>query len=452
MSQPGVNQPGVNQPVVNQPGVHRSGAKRPLRVLLIGRRFWPQGSIDQAGHLYQLAIALRRQGAAVEVLTPRYASSWPSCFSIREIPVHRPVLAPKRDWSIGRYTRSTTLWLRQHAAEYDVMFCDSIREESLAAIEASRSSGCPVILRSSGWGSHSDSHWWTTGRAAGRCGTIGMMADAVIAKSSICQRGLLAEGYSREKVIRIDSGFSAGPIRSSSAKHHARRALAAANSDLNTDLDSPVLVCPSNMTQHSHVTQLVGAARHLIARYPELRLWFIGDGPHRDWIYDTLRADGVRASIAMPGSFCDIEDVLTAADVYFQPDDRGLEFWMPSAIAAELPIVTINSESTRLLVGSGTPGAAQENAEENAEENPEQWVQWCAADEQGKVTAKSIRRAVRGVLDDIDSARDHATKLRRYALRTRPQGSAIEAYLTLMNKVVANSAPRRRRDSIEAAT
>ncbi len=98
---------------------------RPLRVLLIGRRFWPHGSIDSAAHLFQLAAALHRRGVAVEVLTPRYSSTWPVEFKIREIPVHRPVMAPKRDWSIGRYTRSLTAWLRQHVTSYDC--CSVIR-------------------------------------------------------------------------------------------------------------------------------------------------------------------------------------------------------------------------------------------------------------------------------------------------------------------------------------
>lgn len=421
-----------------------SGNSDAPRVLLIGRRFWPQNSNDRAGHLFQLACALKRQGADVEVLTPRYASSWPVEFSIREIPVHRPVMAPRRDWSMGRYTRSTTAWLRQHASNYDVMLCDSIREESLSAIEASRSGRCPVILRSSGWGTGSDPYWWTTSRAAGRCGTIGKLADAVIAKSAGCERGLLAEGYDSKKVVRIDPGFTAGPLRTAEATRRARQALGTANGDLATDQHSTVLICPSNMTRHSNVTRLVKATRHLVARYPDLRVWFLGDGPHRDWIYDTLRSDGVRASIAMPGSFCDIEDVLNAADLYFQPDDDGLEFWMPSAIAAELPIVAIDSESTRQLIGTSNS--------HGDDGNPQQWVEWCSPGATGELTAKLVRIAIRNALDDIDSAVRRAGKLRRFALRTRSQVDSVDAYLKLIRKVVGNRAPGRRIQSIGAAT
>ncbi len=363
---------------------------RPLRVLLIGRRFWPHVSIDTGGHLFQLACALRRHGAAVDVLTPRYSSSWPAEFTIREIPVHRPVMAPKRDWSLGRYTRSLTTWLRQRSREYDVLFCDSIREESSAAIEAGRSTGRPVVVRSSRWGFDADPMWWTSTRSARRCGSIAKLADAVIVQSADCQRSLIGDGFSADKLHRIDPGFAAGPVRSGSARLRARASLGAANSDLTTESDSTVLVCPSSMTRDSAVNQLVLAARHLIVRYPKLRLWFLGDGPNRDWIYDTLRSDGIRASIAMPGSFCDVEDILSAADVYFQPDECGLEFWLPSAIAAEVPLVAIDSQATRAVIGNPSeigqqaglsrPAGSDVNDGLHPHQGPGPWVHWCSRD------------------------------------------------------------------------
>ncbi len=123
--------------------------------------------------------------------------------------------------------------------------------------------------------------------------------------------------------------------------------------------DSPVVICTSRMTRESGVNLLVKAARHLIARYPDLRLWFIGDGPHRDWIYETMRGDGVRASIAMPGSFCDVDDLFAAADVFLQTDDDGLDFFLPNAISAELPIVALDTESTRTVISGGSVDAAE---------------------------------------------------------------------------------------------
>ena len=80
-------------------------------VLLIGRHFWPHGSIDSAAYLIGLATDLSRRGLHVEVLTPQYASTWPTRIDFRGLTVHRPVAAPRfdgtiaRDWSVNRYVR-----------------------------------------------------------------------------------------------------------------------------------------------------------------------------------------------------------------------------------------------------------------------------------------------------------------------------------------------------------
>jgi glycosyltransferase involved in cell wall biosynthesis len=416
-----------------------------LRILLVGRRFWPHVSVDAGGHLYQLARAIARQGAAVEVLTPRYSSSWPTNFSIHEIPVHRPILAARSDWSMGRYARSMTRWLRQHSASYDLIFCDSIREEAVAAIEATRGQRRPVVLRAGGWGIHSDAHWWTTSRAAQRCGAIGRMAESVIVSSASSQRDLLSIGYAPHKVFRIDPGFAAGAIRTSASRRQARQVLAAVNSDLATSDDTPVLVCPSRLVRGGGIDALVTAARQLVARYPDLRLWFVGDGPDRDWIHDTLRGDGLRASIAMPGSFSDIGDVLAAADVYFHTGDENLEFWLPAAIAAGLPIVAQPSPAALAVIDDRHPL-------QRGDQSPAQWVHWCQADEHGLVTAESVRGAVSDVLDNLSVATERAGQLRLHELRYRPQVDAIERHLSLFHKVVGGSSAPRRGESMETTS
>jgi glycosyltransferase involved in cell wall biosynthesis len=413
-----------------------------LRVLLIGRHFWPFGSIDSAGFLFQIACDLHRRGVHVEVVSPHYASSWPAELTVGEILGHRPVAAPKSDWSMGRYIRNLTTWLRQHAGSFDVMMVDAIREESTAAIEAARIHGCPTILRCGRWGDDSDPQWWQTGRSARRCGSIGKMANAVVAPTAACQRLLLADGYAASRVQRITDGIAAGPLQSAESRQAARTALATVNSDLVTNDDTPVVICASRMTSDGGVNLLTKAARHLVARYPDLRLWFIGDGPHRDRMYEFLRGEGVRASIAMPGSFCDIEELFVAADIFLQPDDDGLDYFLPTAIASELPVVTIDSESTRAVITART-----QEANPTDEQNPASMVQWCSA-----ATAKQIRIGIVGVLDDLPGFRTKASQLRRLLVRTRPQSDTVQAYVKLMEGLARNNSGNRRRSSAEAVS
>lgn len=418
---------------------------QPLRVLLIGRRFWPHGGIDSAAYLVQLATALQRRGLDVRVLTPRYSAQWPVEFRLGELPVFRPVLAPRRDWSLGRYLRGMAQWLRQHIRDLDIIFCDSIREEAIAALEASQGTACRVVLRASCGGTHSDLRWWTTSRSARRCRAIGRLADAVIAPSSVCQRSLVAAGYAGQRIVRIEPGFAAGATRSATARQRARQALAEANADLAAAPSAPVLLCAAPMTRSSGIGALVAAAGPLMAHYPELRLWLLGDGPHRDWIYDRCRGEGLRESIAMPGSFCDSDDLLAAADLYLHPDDDGLDFWLPAAVAAELPIVTVDSVATRTLLGLGSGGGSG-----GGDPAAASLLQWCEADDAGLVTPAAVRSGVTAVLSDLPAARSRAAELRRLLVRTRSYRATVDRYVELFQSLTDPLARRPRSASTEA--
>jgi glycosyltransferase involved in cell wall biosynthesis len=198
------------------------------------------------------------------------------------------------------------------------------------------------------------------------------------------------------------------------------------------------------MTRDSGANLLVKAARHLIARHPDLRLWLIGDGPHRDWMYESLRGDGVRASIAMPGSFCDTDQLFAAADLFLQPDEEGLDFFLPSAVAAELPIVTIDNDSTRAVI----TGSASDSASGTASEHdPGALVEWVPG-----ATSKLVRLGIDRVLDDLPTYRGRASQLRRLLLRTRPQSASVQAYVELMEKLMRNNRSAGQSSSVEAAS
>ncbi|HBV64848.1 MAG TPA: hypothetical protein DEF45_17695 [Rhodopirellula sp.] len=412
--------------------------KRSLRVLLIGRRFWPHGSSDSACFLTELACAIRRGGMHVEVLTPRYASSWPEELVVREIPVHRPAAAPRSDWSTGRYLKHLTSWLQRHAPRFDALLVDAIREEAIAVTEVGKQLGIPVVLRCSGWGEASDPTWWKTSRAGKRSCNVAKNADAIVADGGINQRDLLAEGFVRERVHRINKGFPTFPTRTTRTRQLAREALGSVNSDLITSEQTPVLLCTSPMTRGGGINLLVNAAPHLINRYPDLRLWFIGDGPYRDWIYENLRGHGVRASIAMPGSFSDFTELCQAADVFCQPGDDGLDYFLPTAISAELPLVCLRTPSTESLL-SGPPSTQEATKTGRGHDSTletDELVQWIDAS-----TAKQTRLGVSRVLDDMDQARHGAAELRRSLLRSRPQTESVQSYMNLLENLVQQQPP-----------
>jgi len=170
------------------------------------------------------------------------------------------------------------------------------------------------------------------------------------------------------------------------------------------------------MVAQGGVNLLVQAAQRLVAQVSDLRIWFVGDGPHRDWIYDQLRGDGLRASVAMPGSFCNLEDLYAAADVYVQLDDVGLDALLPWAVSAELPIVTVDTEAIRSVLPVSHDSA----------------VVWM-----DQPSSSQLHNSVMTVLGDLAGFRREAAQLRRNLLRARPQSAAIEAYLQVMRSVAS---------------
>ncbi|WP_442507084.1 glycosyltransferase [Novipirellula sp. SH528] len=440
---------------------------RSLRVLLVGRHFWPHASFDAAGFLAQLATDLYRSGVHVEVVTPRYAASWPEHFQFREIPVHRPAAAPRSDWSMGRYVRHLTTWLKEHSASFDLIVADSIREESQAVVEAAAAAGIASVLVSAGWGDESDPSWWQTSRSARRCAATAKEADAIIVKNAQAERLMIAQGFPQAMLHRIEIGFTSSVHNLEDTRVAARARLGAVNSDLSTMPDSEVVLCTGRMQKKGAMDILASAARHLIAGRPDLRIWFVGDGPERQSLYDFLRADGVRNSIAMPGSFVDASDLMMAADVFVHADHQGLDFALPSAVSVGLPIVAAEMAEVRsLLTPVGKPikriGAtsafvddddlASENSDHADENVADEDVAWFTP-----AKAKSIRIAIRQTLDGLPAARQRALQLRRDLVRSRPQSKAIEAYIDLMTRVVhAKSAGKLRASnkssSIETAS
>ena len=426
---------------------------RPLRVLLVGRRFWPHGSFDTAGYLFQLAVGLHRRGLHVEVMTPRYASSWPEQMQLREITIHRPAAAPRSEWSMSRYVRHITTWMRDHGASFDVLFADAMREESVAVIDAAKALGVAAVVRHSGYGDQADSQWWTTSRAARRCNTAAKLADQIVAPTALAHRALLSADFPGSKIVRIDSGFAPGKSWSAAGRHAARRALATANRDLAAPDDAPVIVCIGRMTREGGMQALVESSHALVARYPDLRIWFLGDGPRRDSMYVDLKAEGVRASIAMPGTFTDLEDVLAAADVLVQCDPAGVDHVLASAISAELPVVVVDAPATRGLIGSAAPDQLTRTDPRLGTDPPTQaelasaLMHWYSAS-----SAKSLRVALRHVLDDLPTHRQRAAQLRRMFVRAKPQSDAIDAYVSLFAQVAQQKRHRNGGTSIEAAS
>ncbi len=386
---------------------------------MVTRRFWPHTD-DATGRLTVLAEGLRRSGARATLLAPRYSAAWPTSLVYRELPVLRPVAAPRGDWSAALYQRGLTRWLREHLAEYDIAYADNMRDEGAAVVDAALRLGIPSLVRCRGTGEFSDSRWAGGSRAARRMFNQSLRAGALIAPTASAARALLACGASATKVHRIDDGFPAGPRRDPPLVAAARASLAAVNADLRVPQGGRVVVCPAPLDAFSGVLQLAEAIVPLCEEWPELRVWWIGDGPSRETLHRYLREQGVRDVTALPGCFGHVEELFRAADLMvFPTDGEGLEQRLPAALGAGVPTVVPDTPEIRALLG---PAVSQIPT----------FIPGDVAD---------LRRVLRASLEDASHSLSRAADLRGILRQSNPREHSIAAHLELITQLLGDRRP-----------
>ena len=385
-----------------------------LRVLMVTRRYWPHMSFDAAGRLASLAEGLRRLGIRPEVVAPRYAASWPAELEHRETPLHRPAPAPRGEWSMVRYSRNLSHWLREQANGCDVLYADAMREEGAMVVDAARRAGIASIVRFGGYGSSNDALWWEATRSGRRCRNLCLAADAIVAPRASSEQALLAAGADASRVHRIDDGFAAAPPGDAVARQAARVALADINSDLFVPPDGCVVLSTNRLDPQGGVMQLAESLPPLVRRTPGLRVWMTGDGPSRLDLYGFLQQEGIHRSVLLPGTFDQPEELLLAADLYVLPSAQdGLEFFLPAAIAAGVPVVVPESAEIRRLLGDAIVDATVFD--------PQQ--------------AGGIQRALQSALGDLPKLRQAGMRLRQAILRRHAPSESIQAHGRLMDRL-----------------
>jgi len=393
---------------------------------MISRHYWPHFSIDAVCRDVRLADALIRAGVHVEVLTPRYAASWPDQMRYREILVHRPVAAPRGSWSIGRYLKQLEAWIGENANRFDVLFSTSCGDEVIPVFRAKVPPSVRRVVLHSGTGAAADHLNWGTSRNGGRVRACLERADAIVVSWPSIHRQLLSMGLSHKRLHRIDLGIPAGPSpggRSDVAKsgdelQQSRIALARANGDLTLHHDSHVVLACGQMIPTGGMMTLARTIGSLLDIWPDLRLWLIGDGRERESLHAFFRHQGVRQNVAMPGTFVDFEDLLRVAELFVVPSPAdAMEDALPAAVAGAVPLIVADSPDARAFF-----------------QGVEDLVVWFNAE-----NADQLKAAIRESLVNLPARRAAARSLRLERLRSRPYQSTIAAYKQLFDSLVTPS-------------
>lgn len=475
------------------------------RVLLVTRHFWPHaaGRHERAAEATWLSQLWAAQGFRVEVVTPRYGTEWSPQLTLGDILVHRIAAAPRGQWSTQRYVRHLGHWIRDQRDRFDAVVCHTLGEDVPAVAHgvatAGRSTGrgslgqAPQVTGrvhaaeraapgdsaptkgsgvrrrplglaiATGWGSDSDVQWCRQHRGGNRALQAANALDGVVTEIPATDRFLVAGGIAPEKLIRLprgyqrrtrfqltsDSGDVAGPP-SPSERKEVRRVLAATNGDLHTLADTPVLLWCGAMNGRpddpGRFPFLVRHARTLLARQPQMRIWLLGDGELRDWAHTELKAEGVRAAVAMPGSFVDMSDVFAAVDAVVQTDEDQLRWTLPTAIEFGVPVILQDTPLVRNWLESDRRGAndsrgAKATSQGKATGQGKEGGKAKPTGEAGELVAwydparpGSYYQAVKEIVDDLPAAYRRAGELCAKKARGSPQPQFANRWVTLIRQ------------------
>jgi glycosyltransferase involved in cell wall biosynthesis len=329
-----------------------TGSGRARRVLILTPYFHPIiGGVESNAE--RLARYLVAQGVGVQVLTKRIGQGLPDEADRDGVAIRR--IGPSAERSaLGKWlmTPSIVGWLVNHTSEYDVVCCVDYRATGVAALEARRWTGRPVVFQAQTTGVLSGDNVdpllrragiGITGPVArmikGRIRALYRRADAFACISRDIERETLACGVARDRVWYLPNAIDMTHFRP--AELGERIGL---RRDLGLPADRVVCLFVGRLSREKGVMELLEAWRLLqpseallVMAGPDMtgHAWDAG-APGRAFV----ERHGLGQSVRFVGPLADVAPMIKAADLVAQPSHfEALGLSAIEALACGVPLV-----------------------------------------------------------------------------------------------------------------
>lgn len=234
-------------------------------------------------------------------------------------------------------------FLASHPAE--VFHCHvGTGSENWDGVRLGRDAGCPVVVQTQ----HLPYALSSPRKRRGFLRAIEPV-DRLIAVSAGLRRSYERIGVPPELFRTVPNGIA--PVTHRLSRAGARRTLG-------LDPEQPVVLTVGRLTHMKAQWQLVDAVPDLVARFPDLAVVLLGDGPLHDDLAARSAGLGVAHAVRFAGHRPDARLLLAAADVFVLPSRyEGMPLAALEAMEAGLPVVATRVTGTEEVVQDGATGA-----------------------------------------------------------------------------------------------
>ena len=320
-----------------------------LRLALITSRYWPLTG-GEATQMENLAGGLLQLGAEPTVVSPSYESTWPRQFTHGGVPIVRPPVRTGHLWRKTTTTAALRQWLESAAEQIDTICVSGCGDDAAATLKWAAGRNVPVVLRVN----CADLVSPQSSRAGQRRERAFHGAAALSAPTAGIAAELAAAGYPRERTRTIAPGVP--DLRSqmgrttAETKAAARAALAGLDPLRGMPDHAPLTLCFASRSTVHGLEHLVEAWTAIVGRWPNARLWIVGEGPWRDALVRKVDALRLAGRVVLPGVFENTRELLLAADLYVHPaSGAGLSIRLLEAMAAGLPAIATETAGREII-------------------------------------------------------------------------------------------------------
>ena len=402
---------------------------RTIRPVFIIDRFWPL--VDGASRtLGDLAIELNKRGMPGTFLTARWQDDWPRAVTFHGMPVHRVAEPPptidtfKSSWKTTYYMRAIANWLRRNRTLYDIVFVSGLRHEANASVlTLVDGSGVPIVLRAEQPGRRGDCLWQLDAEGGRQAKKRALKAQAFVAPSSQVHRELIAAGYDRGRIHYLPHATPIVDCRLSKEERRkkARAVLADASPSLQMPSWAQLVVFAGRLVEENRLESLIAAWPKIAARWPNARLWIVGDGPEKSMLQVQIHNLNLAERVRLVGTFDHVDDLLDAADVFVHPaTGEDLPVATLEAMAAGLPVVAANTRSNRDLITHAGNGLLFDRKSSHTD-NP---------------AYPTLDEAIYHTLDDTELAQHFGADARRTVAERFDLAKCVDSYINLFESLL----------------